>query len=67
MTSPTPSYLSLQGIAHRKAERLFQQYPEQTIYVIWDYDERKYDAATQDDLDYLSEIDQQFTIIYAAF
>ena len=67
MTNSTTSYLSLQGEAYRKAERLFQKYPDQAIYVIWDYDEQQYDAATQDDLDYLSEINQQFTVIYAAF
>ncbi len=61
----TTSTLSQQLVANRKAEQLKLENPTKAVYVIYDYEAKQFDAATQIDLDYLQEIDHDFTIIYA--
>ncbi len=57
--------LAKQLEANKKAERLRFENPAKAVYVIYDYETKEFDAATQDDLDYLQEVDHDFTIIYA--
>jgi hypothetical protein len=57
--------LAKQLEANKKAERLRLENPDKAVYVIYDYETQEFDAATQHDLDYLQEIDHDFTIIYA--
>jgi len=57
--------LSQQVAANEKAAQLKIENPAKAVYVIYDYEARQFDAATQMDLDYLQEIDHDFTIIYA--
>lgn len=57
--------LSQQVDASKKAEQLKIENPTKAVYVIYDYEAKQFDAATQLDLDYLQEVDHDFTIIYA--
>ena len=59
------STLSQQVAASKKAEQLKLENPTKAVYVIYDYEAKQFDAATQLDLDYLQEVDHDFTIIYA--
>jgi len=47
-----------------KAQHLLKENPAQQVYVIYDYENQRLDAATEDDLDYFQEIDHDFTILY---
>ena len=57
--------LSQQVAANQKAEQLKIENPAKAVYVIYDYEAKQFDAATQLDLDYLQEVNHDFTIIYA--
>tara|TARA_R110000824_G_scaffold38006_1_gene116467 strand:+ start:374 stop:547 length:174 start_codon:yes stop_codon:yes gene_type:complete len=53
-------------LAHQEAEGLKKQHPKQSVYVIYDYDDQCFAAATESDLSLLSHNDCNFTIIYLA-
>jgi hypothetical protein len=50
--------------AFRKAEKLKQENPDQPIFIIYDYEEKKHDAVTAEDLNELYHIDWHFTIVF---
>ena len=50
--------------ATRKADELKEKYPNSIIFVIYDYEEQKHDAVTEDGLNELYLADWHFTIIY---
>ncbi len=59
-TSP----IALQAAASAKAQPLLIENPDQRVYIIYDYENKCFDAATEGDLDYFQEIDHDFTILY---
>ena len=61
-TSP----IALQAAASAKAQLLLKENPDQRVYVIYDYETGYFDAATQDEIDYLQEIDYDFTVLHQA-
>ena len=50
--------------AHRKAEELQKQDPYQTVFVIYDYEEQRFDATNEDGLAELYMMDWDFTVVY---
>ena len=59
-TSP----IALQAADLLKAQLLLIENPDQRVYIIYDYENKCFDAATEGDLDYFQEIDHDFTILY---
>ncbi len=49
--------------AFKKAERLQQKYPDSIIFVIYDYEEGRHDAVTEETLDHLMMIDWDITVL----
>jgi len=50
--------------AFRKADKLKQENPDQPIFIIYDYEEKKHDAITKSELHDLYMIEWYFTILY---
>ncbi len=50
--------------ATRKADTLKEKHPDSIIFVIYDYEEQRHDAVTEDGLNELYIMDWHFTVIY---
>ena len=50
--------------AQRKAAKLQEQNPYQTVFVIYDYEAQQFDAITEDGLNELYIMDWDFTVVY---
>jgi hypothetical protein len=50
--------------AHRKADKLQAKYPDLAVFVIYDYEEQRFDAVTEEALAELYMMDWDFTIVH---
>lgn len=49
--------------AFKKAQRLQLKHPDSVIFVIYDYEEGRHDAVTEETLDHLMMIDWDITVL----